>query len=375
MVRIKMVFFVLIFFSLTGCKTLGNSNSSNHMVPSTSNSECAELTKEDPWGQTVEAICGLLGSFCDTVKVKIQVPHPAEIDLAKYRQVAFANIGGNYGEAFSASLKEQMVRDGRLKVIDRSQLNALLKELELSDSDLVDPTNRAKLGNLLPATALVMGNVNKEYKESKSSENSSCAIMQNGKMTTKPCMKIIRTGTANMQGEISVAEVETGAQIQAKHLHSSMEEKTETTTGDPAPVNEGLLHERNLNQIVAAMTKATLAWVENRKVVFYKDSNLPTLERGIKEAQAGELEAAKNIFSKTIEDNKGNTAISQNALAAAYFDLGVTYAYSQSYDQAEEAFKTVDDLAINEFPADTMRKIVKCLRDEKNKMDQQMASK
>lgn len=319
------------------------------------------------WGMTKDWACKATGMCAHAEKVDIIVPHPADINLTKYKTVAFAKIGGNYGDSFASAVKSQMVGKDNLTVMDRTQLDKILQELGMTQEDLFDADKRGKLGKLLPTAALVMGNVNGDYKTEKRTKRETCYA---GKVPY-PCTKEFDVGVANMIADVSFVEVETSATIQVKHLTATSGDDTDKIFTLTAMLNPTELHEKNLELIVSEMTKAVVPYSTKEEVFFYADQDLPTLERGIVDAEAGDLEKAKEVFLKAISDNESNKEISQKTLARAYFNLGVIYLHTKDFDEAVKAFETVDDLAIKTLPAAQMRKLAKCFEVEEEEMRKQ----
>ena len=68
-----------------------------------------------------------------------------------------------YGGAFEAMV-DALVNQGRFKVVSRDQLENILRELKLSSSALVDPSNALKAGKLAAAEAIMVATVNESNK-------------------------------------------------------------------------------------------------------------------------------------------------------------------------------------------------------------------
>jgi len=64
-------------------------------------------------------------------------------------------------DAFRKGVADTLISDlgrlGRLQVVEREQLDALLSELKLQQSGLIDPASAVKIGKLLGVQALLMG--------------------------------------------------------------------------------------------------------------------------------------------------------------------------------------------------------------------------
>lgn len=123
----------------------------------------------------------LLVSGCSTVKVGMQVTHPAEINMTPYKQVAIGEITGDMGQSTSDAIKNYLVEGGKFQVMERGRLSEIMKELTLSQSDLADSKKRVKLGKLLPASAMITGRADGQYNETRTSSQGTCKDMESGR--------------------------------------------------------------------------------------------------------------------------------------------------------------------------------------------------
>lgn len=69
------------------------------------------------------------------------------------------NSPPNVGKAAADLLITKLVQDGNVTVIERSAIDKLIAEQNLSNSDRTDPTTAAKLGRILGVDAIVMGTI------------------------------------------------------------------------------------------------------------------------------------------------------------------------------------------------------------------------
>src|SRR3954453_2316529 len=107
---------------------------------------------------------------CGTVPVRVPVVRPAEINMAPYQTVAIGDMRGRGDRVFGAALEEALVASNRFQVLDRQHLTGVMRELQLSSSDLAEPMNAAKLGKEMGAGALIYGDVDESYREVPSDE-------------------------------------------------------------------------------------------------------------------------------------------------------------------------------------------------------------
>jgi tetratricopeptide (TPR) repeat protein len=330
----------------------------------TQGDECVELLNSTGWDKFIIGMCELFGS-CE--KVELKVRHAPEINLSKYQTVAFSKFEGDFGDAFSASYREQVQRDSHLKVFDRTQLLNLIKDQKISESDLLNPEVRKILENLLPAGLLVTGKIETNFEESPLvTETFPCLLDKK-----KTCMKTTRTGVATMKGVVSIIDVETGHQLKDKRLfYKSKEENVSHTSKPPEQIDQQTVQEINLQMLVKQMATASIPTTENRKVVFYKDSDLRQLDVGILMAKGGRLDEAEKNFSEAIHvaEEKG---LSIKSLSTARYNLAILKVYRGDYGKAESLLKQVLNDTLDVFPVDIILKIMDCLKEEDKRKQEQ----
>src|SRR5215472_11718994 len=72
------------------------------------------------------------------------------------------------GRGVSDLLVDRLVTDGRYSVIERKELDKIISEQNLSNSDRADPNSAAKLGRLLGVDAIVIGSITQFGRDDKS---------------------------------------------------------------------------------------------------------------------------------------------------------------------------------------------------------------
>ncbi|GJL65520.1 MAG: hypothetical protein NPIRA05_04910 [Nitrospirales bacterium] len=312
-----------------------------------------------------DKLCESFTFFCKTRVTRKAILVPAEIDVTGYKNIAFAEIGGNAGADFSAALMEQMVKNQDINIVDRTQLAGLLAEMQITQEDLFDPTNRAALGRLLPGALLVIGKVDYDYKEDIDHAVDSCLDAVAG---MKPCTKSTRTGTASVRGQIHFTETETGRQVQVKRISASETDSTDTTLGSPPQLNRPSLNDKTVRKAADVVIRSIIPTKRDRTLFFFVHSAVKKLDRGIAEAKAGKLAKAKKYFAEAIADIESDPSIDQKALGAARWNLGVIEMYELKHDEAEKLFSGVEDVALGEFPTYKVRKANDCLRQKNEEL-------
>lgn len=313
---------------------------------------------------------GVLTIGCGTVHVPVRVTHPAEINMAKYKQVAiYPDIGGNYGNQFQDDLKGALIESGRFTLVDRMRLDQIMRELQFSGSDLAQSDKAAKMGQLLPASAMITGRLNGEKKENVTKEEGTCYRNEKDKVGYR-CWTYYRTGTFMTGGSIDVIDVSTGQIVKSKSMKNQCQAQTSATGGQPERIDYNALVGQCLDQNVAVFMKAISPWSEIVKAPFQTDGDIPMLEAGVNRAKVGDMQGAAETFQEAAKSAEMNPKISPKTIAKAYFNLGLAYQYSDQFDKALEAF----DKSYRLDPSgDCAKEMAHCkqLQRNKKKLDEQ----
>ena len=290
------------------------------------------------------ASASLAALGCGTVNVRVPVMKPAEINMAPYSSVGVGEVkysgNTNGNNAVGRLLEQDLVTANRFQVVDRQRMDAVMRELQLSASDLSNPSSATKLGQQITAGALIFGDVTENYQEQASEEHSQ-------DKDNKPHTKFVLRGTANVRSTFRVIDVSTGRLLISK----TYTEKRETTNNGydkkPEPIDRESLLVAGRNEVVKKFMKAIVPHQEFANAPFQKDSDLPQLEGGIGWAQRGEWKKAQDAFTSAIGDAEKNPKIKSEQLAKAYFDLGLSYEYNAEYDKAQKMVEKAQQLSGN----------------------------
>jgi len=323
---------------------------------------------------------------CSTVKVPIEVVHPAEINMKAYDQIAISDINGNLGDSFADNLKQKLVESERFKVIDRTRMREILKELKMSQSDLTDPRKRAKLGKLMSASALITGSAKGNYREGTFQKNTKCFDLLT--QSLYDCIKYTREGIYTTAGGIDIIDVQTGELLRSKALNAKRKETNTAKNGIPEMIDKDALIAVAMNENVDMIVRAITPWKQTINAPFTKVKKIPELERGINRARLGKIDEALEIFEAACKKAEMNTELKPKEISEALWDLGLALEYTEQFDKARDVFekgyeyypdKPLIDITNIESPSFSPEskfileiKHVAELKSEKSKLDMQL---
>lgn len=300
------------------------------------------------------------------VKIPVSVQRPAETDLSAYKLIALGNFQGNLGGAFYERIKQGLVESpSHFQVLDRSRLDQVLRELRLSQSDLVDTRHRVKVGRLLGASALITGWLNSTYSEGVQSYQLKCR--------SQVCMNYQTTGVLRISGSMDVIDLQTGQILKSKMMNDTCQDSAWSMNGPPVHVDANALAEKCLSKQVNIFMRSVSIWSEVIDAPFEKDSALPGIDRGIAYARAGDMSEAANIFSSTARASENSRSVGGKSIATAYWNAGLAYLYMNEYDNAIDSFKKAFSFNQDEkYLQEKMR--VEYLKRDRQKLDAQLGN-
>jgi curli biogenesis system outer membrane secretion channel CsgG len=84
-----------------------------------------------------------------------------DFDYGTVRSAVQAYFGTDQdvGKGISLLLEQKLVQDGKYRVVDRNTMDKILKEQNFSNSDRVDPSSAAKIGQILGVSCIIVGSV------------------------------------------------------------------------------------------------------------------------------------------------------------------------------------------------------------------------
>ena len=286
------------------------------------------------------ATASLTTLACGTVRVSVPVMRPAEVNMSAYRSIAVGGLTGNANHLFASALEESLVKSERFLVVDRSHMDKVMRELQLSSSDLADPDKAAKLGKQVTANALIFGNVEEHYKEERKDEP----------FTDKKGVRHILhrlTGVVRVTAEFKITDVSTGALVVAKSLEEKREDDSTGYDEAPKAIDREGLSKAARKAVLSHFVHAIVPHKEYLDATFFTEGDLPQLETGIGYARRGDWKKAQDTFNEAIGAAERNPKINSKVLGKAYWNLGLAYEYNGEYDKAgkmiDKAFQLTQD--------------------------------
>ena len=277
-------------------------------------------------------VLGLLSAgllcACGSVAVRVPVMRPAEINMAPYQNVAVGDMTGMGNRPMTDSLEEALVNTNRFTVVDRQHMAQLMRELQLSSTDLADPRAAAKLGKVVTAGALIFGDVQNTYREQPNE-----ARYQDDKKVWHAWYTL--KGESYVRATFKIVDVATGRLIVAKTYEERRDDTNRALDRRPEPIDRMALENAARRAVVERFMKAIVPHQEFMYANFQKDSDIPQLEGGIGWAERGDWKKAQSTFNDAAQTAEKNVKLKAGQIAKCYWNLGLAYEYAGDYDKAE----------------------------------------
>jgi len=308
----------------------------------------------------------LLVAGCSTVTVNIPVMKPAEINVARYKQLGVDQLQNDRNGEITGLLKSALVESNRFTILDRENLDKITKEQRFAASGAATGDN-VKLGQQLIASALILGNVtHHDYKENMEKYEYDT---KDSKGNISHHVSYTRRGAATVRVSLQVTDVTTGQVIKSKNLEYIARESTHATDEYPAQLNHDAMFQDARNKVVNAFVLAITPHKVNMEVAFQKDGKLPQLEQAINMVKAGQYPDAEKIVSEAI-DLAEKSGLPSKIVAKAYWDRGLIYEYSGQFEPARADVKKAYQFEADEDYLAELNRITTREADEKKLKDQ-----
>jgi hypothetical protein len=263
-------------------------------------------------------------------QVEVTINHPPSLGLL-IDKVAFRTNGAGCPEELEAALVDQFVTRGT-EVVDRANLESILRELDFGQSGYVDANRAATIGQMLGPAVLVFLKVTRCAEEQQALTNH----QRNYKGEMR--YEFISRTTAHLKGSVQAVDLATGKIFAARSFDQQLPLTYSSESCCPEFPSTFQARDAVLALATTEILRMFFPWTERRELVFFdsKDCNLKTAHAAFK---AGDLESSWELSQENLETCKSWAKAKPSDLAHAYYNLGMVAFVRGEYDVAEEHFR------------------------------------
>lgn len=280
-------------------------------------------------------LIAVLLSGCNP-SVYIPVQRPAEVNLSGNKTIGVGEIispGGRKTHQ-SNNLEEiittRLVESGSFQVVDRQNINSILREHNLTLSGLVDENHSVEAGKLLGTNVLIFGNINEDQYSEEISEKEKTDEEGGRSYIVRE-----RKGTYKLLTNIRLVEVSTGKILAARDFASVKTAKTSARNEDPPAIDRRPMYRQASQEVASQLVRMIAPYKENVKVSFEKDKQLPELDMAIAQIRIGDWEDAIRTLQMAAMKND----LDDKTKAKAFYNYGLVILYDGQYENAMESFR------------------------------------
>jgi tetratricopeptide (TPR) repeat protein len=269
-------------------------------------------------------------------KVLVKIAHPPGLGI-KINKVVFNPATGINAEQITDVLISDFVNNG-VEVIDRDNLNTILREHSLNFSGYVDKNTALSIGNLIGPSALITVKVLRFQTEKQENLYVDEKQRDYKTKTDKIVRAYIARTTVYLKVSIQTTDLTTGRIFTARVLDYMPKVENKSYTGRPETPSEIAIQETALRYLASDVHKMFFSWVEATDLYFMDDKDC-----GLKEAfralKAGDIDQAFDLSQKSLELCLNSVGIKDKLLAHAYYNVGMMYFIKNEYDKALHNFQ------------------------------------
>lgn len=279
---------------------------------------------------------GALLNGCATKALKMHVTRPAEINLKNYNKIAIGDIVGEDGKVSNHSrdiadkITSALFESKKFEVLDRQNIDTLLKEHNLSASGLVNEKTAAELGEFIGAAVLVFGRIQTDSYDEEITKGTQWTDKKGNSHQT-----ITREGQYKLTVHLTVVDMKTAKFLAVKDMPAVNKTSTSADKETPEKIDPDILYTKCLNKITGDFMRMVATYTVEVTALFIKDAKLPELDQAL--TQFGIDEWDKGI--SLLESATQKSGLEPQIKAKAFYNLGLAQTYTGRNDEAIENLK------------------------------------
>lgn len=304
--------------------------------------------------------------------VQVTLTHPPALGL-KVQRVAFAPATTNASDELISACISDLSADNRIEVLDRGNIEKVLKEQKLSNSGMVDSAQAVELGKLLGSPVLLFVKVyNLKINQTPLRSSSSYKDKQGVEHVTYTYTSKTQ---ADFSASIQAVDLASGRIYSQKRIAVSPSKENTSNSGQPEYPSETEVRELALAQARTEVNHMLLSWDEQRKLIFYDDKDYG-MKDAYKALQIKDYPGALTKSQDALGKAKADTKVKPKYLGRTNYNVGMCYFILGDYTSAmpflQAARATDPSHKIFAQAADECDRAIK-LRQEMDRVDSRSA--
>jgi tetratricopeptide (TPR) repeat protein len=269
------------------------------------------------------------------------------------KRIAFGEAQGPCSDQLIDAVIADFVRNN-VEVVDRQNLNNILREHNFSLSEYVDQKTTAELGKILGPSALIFIKVQRCAPEKKS-------LYQDYRSGERVVRVHISRTQFFFKASVQTIDLASGRIFAATTIERSPLRENRSETGIPEFPSEYELQDEAIRLAAEQIHRMFFPWSETRKLIFFDDKDCD-LKQAYQLLISGDTEGALRRSEQNLENCKSLPKVSKRTLGHAYYNVGLAHYALGHYDKAVEYLRE----AANHNPGDIVGEAMALVRQAQN---------
>ena len=215
-----------------------------------------------------------------------------------------------------------------------------LSQNNLVMSSLTDGGNEEEIRKLFGSIVLISGSILNNYDEDLTHKDVTPAGYvavtdeKTGEIKMQPKRKYRRKGTATVSVSLRIVDLRTSEILAQKNFTERKSKEKSKNNAEPARIDSTSLLKKCQAKIIRSFVRMIAPYTEKVYVSFETAKEIPELRSGFEMVRLGNWDAATDIFQKVTEIYSDSPLVHK-----AYYNLGLSYMYTDQFDQAHTALE------------------------------------
>jgi tetratricopeptide (TPR) repeat protein len=306
--------------------------------------------------------------------VVVELNHPPSLGI-KAKRVAFAPTTTPAADELVSACIADLSTGGQLEILDRGNIEKVLKEQKFSNSGLVDASSAVELGKLLGSPVLLFVKVF-NMKTSFIPLSHRTEGWSDKKGNYHPAVTTYTSKTqVDFTASVQAVDLGTGKVYSQKRIAVAPALEASSDQGRPEYPSETEVRELAITQAKTEVHRMLLSWTEPRKLIFYDDKDYG-MKDAYKRLQLKDYEGALAKSVEALSQAKADPKLKPKYLGRTNYNVGMCHFILGDYDASLPFLKAAreTDPSHTIFAQSTVEceKAIK-LRDDMNKVDAKSA--
>lgn len=298
---------------------------------------------------------------------KIPIRHPPQVVFKEGTRIGVIEFRGECGPELTERITDVIASSRKYELVDRANLESVLREQSFQQSESVSADTSAKLGRMLGAGGLVNGRITRCFVRAGE------VLREGGPVHTREGMKqtFVRKTVATIMGSLWIVDVATGKTLVREPIEENHVVAVRAIN-DPyiAAADPEEVRSQAYRLIAQKFEKVILGGTEWVEIVIYDDKKW-NLKQSADQIRRGDFGGAAETLRGGLQTFGQAQDADVKLLSKTWYNLGIALMYSGHLDEAAEALQKSAATRSTDIASEAMadcRKMI-ALREVRKRME------